>query len=74
MAPSLGDRPVQGSLTAEEVTGLRRLTARTVASGEVLRLRIRNLGAQVVFSDDGSGFVTAAPGRRGRGRGLTQPP
>ena len=60
VAPLLGDRPVHRRLTAEEVAALRRLTARTVASGEVLRLRIRNLGAHVVFSDDNSGFAGPA--------------
>ena len=60
VAPLLGDQPVRDRLTAEEAAGLRRLTARTVASGAVLRLRIRNLSAHVVFSDDGSGFVGPA--------------
>ncbi len=60
VAPLLGDRPVHGRLTPEEMAGLRRLTARTVTSGEVLRLRIRDLGAHVVFSDDNSGFAGPA--------------
>jgi hypothetical protein len=60
VAPLLGDRPVHGRLTPEEMAGLRRLTARTVASGEVLRLRIRDLDAHVVVSDDNSGFAAPA--------------
>jgi hypothetical protein len=60
VTPMLGDRPVHRNLTAQEVAGLRRLTARTDASGEVLRLQICDLGARVVFPDDGSGFAGPA--------------
>jgi diguanylate cyclase (GGDEF)-like protein len=39
-----------------EATALRRLTTSAIGGGEILRLRLRDLRGQVVFSDDGSGF------------------
>jgi diguanylate cyclase (GGDEF)-like protein len=38
------------------VAGLRRLAARAVGGRSLLRLRLRDLAGQVVFSHDGSGF------------------
>ncbi|MBV8462667.1 MAG: bifunctional diguanylate cyclase/phosphodiesterase [Acidimicrobiales bacterium] len=54
--PLLDGRPLSEGLTATETADLTRLAAGAVASGDVRRLRLRNLDGQVVFSDDGSGF------------------
>jgi diguanylate cyclase (GGDEF)-like protein len=58
--PLLDGRPLSAPLSAVELVGLRRLTDRAVAAGHVVRLRLRDLSGQVVFSDDGSGFGEAA--------------
>jgi diguanylate cyclase (GGDEF)-like protein len=54
--PLLDGRPLQGRrLSAREAAGLRRVAATVIRGGDVLRLRVRNLAGQVVFSPDGSG-------------------
>jgi diguanylate cyclase (GGDEF)-like protein len=57
--PLLDGRPLSRGLSIGEAAGLRRLVARAVGGRELLRLRVRDLAGQVVFSDDGSGFRTA---------------
>ena len=57
--PLLDARPITPSLGADERTGLRRLVAAAVHNKKILRLRVRDLAGQVVFSDDGSGFRAA---------------
>ena len=54
--PLLDAQPITASLSADERTGLRRLVAAAVRNKKILRLRVRDLAGQVVFSDDGSGF------------------
>jgi PAS domain S-box-containing protein len=54
--PLLDPRPITSNLSADERTGLRRLVAAAVHTKKILRLRVRDLAGQVVFSDDGSGF------------------
>jgi diguanylate cyclase (GGDEF)-like protein len=54
--PLLDGRPLALGMTRTEQDGLRRLVARAVGGHDVLRLRVRDLAGQVVFSDDGSGF------------------
>jgi diguanylate cyclase (GGDEF)-like protein len=54
--PILDGRPLQAGLDTDEATDLRRLVKRAVGQHEILRLRLRALSGQVVFSDDGSGF------------------
>jgi hypothetical protein len=54
--PLLDPRPITSNLSADERTGLRRLVAAAVHNKKILRLRVRDLAGQVVFSDDGSGF------------------
>ena len=54
--PLLDGRPLALGLTAGEQHALRRLTRTAVGEGSILRLRLRGLNAEVVFSDDGSGF------------------
>ena len=54
--PILDGRPLAAHLSPSETSQLDRLVARSVRSGTVLRLRLRDLAGNVVFSDDGSGF------------------
>jgi diguanylate cyclase (GGDEF)-like protein len=54
--PILDGRPLGDHLSRTETSELDRLVARSVRSGNVLRLRLRDLSGNVVFSDDGSGF------------------
>jgi diguanylate cyclase (GGDEF)-like protein len=54
--PILDGRPLAAHLSPAETSQLDRLVARSVRSGTVLRLRLRDLAGNVVFSDDGSGF------------------
>jgi diguanylate cyclase (GGDEF)-like protein len=56
VAPLLDGRPLSRGVSLDEQTRLRRLVAQAVGERQVLRLRIRDLAGQVVFSDDGSGF------------------
>ena len=48
--------PAQPGHHPAEKADLRRLVDRAVRSQDVLRLRLRDLAGNVVFSDDGSGF------------------
>lgn len=54
--PVLSGRPLSLGLTPTERADMRRLVARAVGDHDVLRLRLRDLHGNVVFSDDGSGF------------------
>jgi diguanylate cyclase (GGDEF)-like protein len=55
--PLLGSAPFRDQLRSGPVfDALNRVTRRAVGDHHVLRLRVRNLKGNVVFSDDGSGF------------------
>ena len=54
--PLLEGRALTESLSAEETASLSRLARRTIAAGDVVRLRVRDLSGRVVYSDDGSGY------------------
>jgi diguanylate cyclase (GGDEF)-like protein len=54
--PRLTGRPLAQGLTAGEVASMRALADRAVGDRNVLRLRLRDLSGNVVFSDDGSGL------------------
>ncbi|MFZ0668133.1 MAG: bifunctional diguanylate cyclase/phosphodiesterase [Acidimicrobiales bacterium] len=54
--PLLNGRPLEQGLTPAEKADLTRLVQRAVRTKDVLRLRLRDLAGNVVFSDDGSGF------------------
>jgi diguanylate cyclase (GGDEF)-like protein len=54
--PLLTGHPLSDGINATERTGLQRLVARAIGEGDVLRLRVRDLSGNVVFSDDGSGL------------------
>src|SRR6478752_7152617 len=54
--PLLDAAPLHDRLLSGPVyDALKRVTQRAVGEHHVLRLRVRNLGGNVVFSDDGSG-------------------
>jgi diguanylate cyclase (GGDEF)-like protein len=56
--PLLGAAPLQDRLrSGPAYDALNRVTRRAVGDHHVLRLRVRNLAGNVVFSDDGSGFA-----------------
>jgi diguanylate cyclase (GGDEF)-like protein len=55
--PLLDGRPLSEGLSPSETSDLDRLVARSVLSHDVLRLRLRDLAGNVVFSNDGSGFL-----------------
>src|SRR5436190_23575379 len=56
--PLLGATPLHDRLRSGPVyDALNRVTRRAVGDRHVLRLRVRNLAGNVVFSDDGSGFA-----------------
>jgi diguanylate cyclase len=54
--PQLGGRPLSEKLSPRELAELTRLSHRAVDARHILRLRIRDLAGNVVFSGDGSGF------------------
>jgi PAS domain S-box-containing protein len=54
--PLLEPRPITAHFSAGETADLRQLVATAVHSKKILRLRVRDLAGQVVFSDDGSGL------------------
>ena len=56
----LDDGRLTRQLSTHERTALDRLVRRAVRQRRVLRLRLRDLGGRVVFSDDGSGFADSA--------------
>jgi diguanylate cyclase (GGDEF)-like protein len=53
--PILGGRPLSAGLTPRETVALDALVNKAVRSGDVLRLRLRNLHGTIVFSDDHPG-------------------
>jgi diguanylate cyclase (GGDEF)-like protein len=56
VAPRLDGQRLGTELSAVETDDMNRLVTAAVHHGEVLRLRIRNLAGDVVYSDDGSGL------------------
>lgn len=52
--PVLGSQPLRGTIPADEVTALDRLSARAVHDGHIVRLRIRDITGLAVFADDGA--------------------
>jgi len=54
--PILDGRPLSQGLSPSETADVQRLVHTSVHSGDVLRLRLRDLAGNVVFSDDGSGL------------------
>jgi diguanylate cyclase (GGDEF)-like protein len=54
--PELNGQPLSKGLTPAETASMRALVKRAVGDHDVLRLRLRDLAGQVVFSDDGSGY------------------
>ena len=60
--PLLERRPITANFTAGETADLRQLVTAAVRNKKILRLRVRDLAGQVVFSDDGSGLRSKPEG------------
>ena len=58
IAPQLGAHPLSDGLSPAETKALSRTSTLSARSGDVLRLRVRDLTGRVVFSPDGSGMGT----------------
>ncbi len=56
IAPQLVGTDLRAGLSPGDQRAVRRTVKLAISSGDVLRLRIRDLSGRVVFSDDGSGF------------------
>jgi diguanylate cyclase (GGDEF)-like protein len=56
--PVLGPRPLGTEITQGQEADFVHLASRVVRDHQVLRLRLRNLSGNVVWSDDGTGFKT----------------
>jgi len=54
--PILDGRPLSQGLSLSETADMQRLVRTSVRTGAVLRLRIRDLAGNVIYSDDGSGL------------------
>jgi diguanylate cyclase (GGDEF)-like protein len=54
--PRLSGRPLSQGLTANEKASMQTLVSKAVRQHDILRLRLRDLSGNVVYSDDGSGF------------------
>jgi diguanylate cyclase (GGDEF)-like protein len=55
--PQLEGHPLADGLRLAEQIGVQRVVDRAIASGEVLRLRLRDQDGRVVYSHDGSGLT-----------------
>ena len=57
IAPVIDGRPLnQAGLSADEVAGLKKMSADSIARHDLLRLRVRDVDGRVVFTDDDSGL------------------
>lgn len=54
--PRLGSQPLSKGLTPSENSSMQTLVRKAVRQHDILRLRLRDLAGNVVYSDDGSGF------------------
>jgi diguanylate cyclase (GGDEF)-like protein len=60
--PVLDGRPLSQGLVPSETADMDRLVRTAVHSGNVLRLRLRDLSGEIVYSDDGSGLHETSAG------------
>jgi diguanylate cyclase (GGDEF)-like protein len=56
VAPLLTGRDLRTNLSAAETLRLRRMSSEALASGQILRLRVRDLDGTVVFATDNAGL------------------
>jgi len=61
VGPQLGSIPLQGTIPQSAQTAVAAAFARAATEHRLLRLRIRDLAGDVVWSDDGSGRSNLAP-------------
>jgi diguanylate cyclase (GGDEF)-like protein len=69
--PILDGRQLSKRLSPAETVEMNELVKDSVQSGDVLRLRLRDLNGVVIYSDDGTGLYSSANGEEAReaGRG-----
>jgi diguanylate cyclase len=60
VTPLLPDGDVAAHLSAAETAALRRMSSAAITSGQIVRLRIRDLAGTVVFATDGSSLNSVA--------------
>src|SRR5580698_2070240 len=58
--PILDGRPLSQGLSPSETADMQRLVHTSVRARDVLRLRLRDLAGNVIYSDDGSGLHKSA--------------
>jgi diguanylate cyclase (GGDEF)-like protein len=58
--PILDGKPLSQGLSPPETAAMQRLVHTSVRAGDVLRLRLRDLAGNVIYSDDGSGLHKSA--------------
>src|SRR5580704_11381152 len=56
VAPLLTGRDLRSNLTSAETTALTKMSGAAIASGQIVRLRVRNLDGTVVFATDNVGL------------------
>ena len=61
VSPAVGSQPLHGPLPASARTALVAAFTRAKRDEKLLRLRLRDTTGAVIWSDDGSGFSSAAP-------------
>jgi len=55
ITPLLGDRDLRTGLSDTQMAALQRNVSLAIADQQVLRVRLRDLDARIVYADDGSG-------------------
>ena len=59
VGPTLGSKPLEGSIPPNAATEIAAAFSRASGEDRLLRLRVRDMSGEVVWSDDGSGHSTA---------------
>jgi diguanylate cyclase len=62
VGPTLGTRPLDGSIPPSAATAIAAAFSRASGENRLLRLRVRDMSGEVVWSDDGSGHSIADAG------------
>jgi diguanylate cyclase len=58
VGPTLGNKPLEGSIPPSAATAIAAVFSRASGENRLLRLRVRDMTGDVVWSDDGSGRAT----------------
>ena len=62
VGPTLGTKPLEGSIPPSAATAIAAAFSRASGEDRLLRLRVRDMSGEVVWSDDGSGRSTDVTG------------